>query len=223
MGRSKNTARNVYHTFNRLLKGKLRETRPVWHIGMEFSPPNSSIFCNMPKNDTSGKIDFEKASEIPEKFKQINNFTVPPRSSNRKIKSKATISTPPKIEYPEDKLRRRFFEDHPAEAINPIILAENQCTDHTWDSINNSRTGINPESVIRYQWYLINQGLDEEAAYKKATDEYYRAKGRIELEKKISTIEALQYGAYPIEKIHSKLTLQFEEKQLRIKNHLLQP
>ncbi|KAJ2382054.1 hypothetical protein GGI05_005778 [Coemansia sp. RSA 2603] len=55
-------------------------------------------------------------------------------------------------------------------------------------------------SVIRYQYYLMqSKGLSEQAAYVQATEEFYKVRGREEVEAKIARKEAQAYGARMLE------------------------
>jgi small subunit ribosomal protein S23 len=69
----------------------------------------------------------------------------PSRNHNRRLGAKLMIrelqQRPPRIEYPEDDLRRRFYEEHPFELVNkPATLVEDESKLRdrvlkTWDSV----------------------------------------------------------------------------------------
>ncbi|PVU91274.1 hypothetical protein BB560_006139 [Smittium megazygosporum] len=220
MSGAKATAREVYGTYTKLLKGGLRKEKPAWYTSMELYPPNPSIYCNPNYFKTSGTNEFEKNATEGDVARK--GFFLPPRSAHKKHNMKTLRMDPPAIKYPEDKLRERFYKEYPDEASNPISFVESGNPKHKWDSTNNPAFGLTGESVIRYQWYLMNQGLSEEEAYKLATGEFEASKGEVELEKFLATQEAFAYNQYPFEKLYSKLTLRMEEKQLNISKKVIQ-
>ncbi|PVU87314.1 hypothetical protein BB559_006106 [Furculomyces boomerangus] len=185
---------------------------------MEMYPPNPSFYKQPSHFDIDGTAEFEKGkkSGIME-----DKVRVKPRSANRKENLKVNKNVPKKIVYPEDKLRRRFYKDHPFETANPISLIQGECKEDRWDSISGSSVGMNGESVIRKQLYLMNKGVPEEEAYQQVIKEYYRVKADQELERKIAAQEAEQHGMIPMSRLYSNVIMNFEEKQLKMSKKVI--
>lgn len=116
---------------------------------------------------------------------QYDQTTNPPpthfraqRAKAQAMKREAAIkhARPPKLTYPEDVVRERFFREHPAEALRPISLSEGV------------KGQVDSEFVVQRQMELKKQlGGDEEAAYQQALKEFYAEREKEEVEQ-ISTI-----------------------------------
>ncbi|CAG8460096.1 3015_t:CDS:2 [Paraglomus occultum] len=107
---------------------------------------------------------------------------------------------PQPIVYPEDRLRRIFYRDHPYELLRPQVLIEKDVPRRTvWDSLTSkgeAPSDITGESVIQYQLHLMSeQGLSEREAYVIACREFYAVRAREEVEQRVAEEQALAFGA----------------------------
>lgn len=66
---------------------------------------------------------------------------------NRKLRKQFL---PQQITYPEDKMRRTFFKDHPWELARPRILVEGNKLDggEVWDEVRPVGMGLEPEKYV---------------------------------------------------------------------------
>ncbi|KAJ2760710.1 mitochondrial ribosomal small subunit component [Coemansia nantahalensis] len=135
--------------------------------------------------------------------------------------NKAALRTrcnrPPKIEFPEDELRREFYKNHPFELFRPRIVMElTGKNNQDWSRLADGTGQVTGESVVRHQHYLMEaRGLSKQEAYAQATREFYKIRGREELESRIAQQEAHAYGAQGLLKPFSGKQLAVEERELR--------
>ena len=114
-----------------LLKGNLLKKAPVWLHAVRAIPPGPSIIRSRnPNANLSAQTDIEK-----QLFSNTQNNT---QKSTTRHKQKHLRTRPPRpapIVYPEDRLRRQFYKDHPFELARPQVLVENRLglnrTDYT--------------------------------------------------------------------------------------------
>ena len=126
---------------------------------------------------------------------------------------------PQPITYPEDKLRRDFFKDHPWELARPRIVLEQDGKDAQrtgWSQMRQHEKGLDGErldpdglqfnlsntnllySVVQRQlWLLQNvEGMTKARAYDIARQEFYDLRYQEEVERRVAKEEALATGAY---------------------------
>ncbi|KAG2182289.1 hypothetical protein INT43_007216 [Umbelopsis isabellina] len=200
---------------SRLLKGKLLKKPPTWFAAVQAVPPGPSVIrAQNTEVNIAGQTNAEK------QFGQANRL--PAHSINRhKQKNLKTRAPKPRpIVYPEDRLRRQFYKDHPFELQRPKLLVE------TTDGINRTNfsqlllDGMHPaqvdgETVIKYQLHLmVSQNMTERQAYAKATSEFYEIRAQEEEEKRLaqSKIDSV-FNALAAKK-QTERTLQREEKAI---------
>ncbi|KAF2840533.1 mitochondrial ribosomal protein [Patellaria atrata CBS 101060] len=119
----------------------------------------------------------------------------------KKVKRKASrMFQPAQLTYPEDRLRRDFYSDHPWELARPKIVLENDGNDSKgwdWSRIQQPEKRLDGESVIQRQmWLMHHEGLDKALAYDRARKEFYKVRNLEELERRVAKEEALHTGAY---------------------------
>ncbi|CAG8595416.1 5545_t:CDS:2 [Paraglomus brasilianum] len=106
---------------------------------------------------------------------------------------------PQPIVYPEDRLRRIFYRDHPYELLRPQVLIEKDAPRRTiWDSLTHkgeAPSDITGESVIQYQLHLMSNGSSERDAYVVACREFYAVRAREEVEQRVAEEQARAFGA----------------------------
>ncbi|CAG8584075.1 11038_t:CDS:2 [Acaulospora colombiana] len=126
---------------------------------------------------------------------------------------KTKIPKPRKIEFPEDRLRRRFYKDHPYELLRPQTLLEKESpVQEDWNSLDNKHPSlVNGESVIKYQLHLISEGMEEHKAYEIACNEFYAIRAKQEVAERVAEEQALAFGAKrPLSQVEKALWLEHE-------------
>ncbi len=94
---------------------------------------------------------------------------------------------PLKLVYPEDRLRTRFYRDHPFELDSPLSLGREQSA-----SFDLEAAVISPEWAIQRQLQLMETGMKEGVAYQKACEEFELRKSEIEVAERLARQEQLQ-------------------------------
>lgn len=166
-----------------MLKGNLMKKPPVWLSVVQAIPPGPSIIRSQnPEVNINGQTELE-ASLLSK-----------PRNTHRLRHSQKHLRTPPPrpraIVYPEDKLRRQFFKDHPFELAKPKVLVENDLGINRTDFSKLMLDGMHPsqidgEAVIKYQLHLMtHENMPERKAYAKATSEFYEIRAQQEEEER---------------------------------------
>ncbi|KAI8390873.1 mitochondrial ribosomal protein S25 [Radiomyces spectabilis] len=166
-----------------LLKGGLLKEAPVWLPVMQTIPPGPSIIRSQ-----SPKVDvFTSTASSSTDHAAHESF----RSTRHK--QKHLRSRPPKpqaIVYPEDRLRRQFFKDHPYELARPKVLVENESGINRTDFSQLMLPGMHPsevdgEAVIKYQLHLMtHEQMPERKAYAQACSEFYDIRAQQEEEER---------------------------------------
>ncbi|KAI9030955.1 mitochondrial ribosomal protein S25 [Phycomyces nitens] len=203
----------VRHVSN-LLKGDLLKKAPVWLPVLQSIPSGPSIIrAQNPITNVSAQTELEaalspaKAPITATRHKQKHLRTRPPR--------------PMAITYPEDKLRRQFYKDHPYELARPKVLVENETGKNRTDFSRLLLPGmslneVDGEAVVKYQLYLMTHDkMPERKAYAKATSEFYEIRALQEAEERElrsnmkTALEALSNKKW------SQHALRLEEKALK--------
>jgi small subunit ribosomal protein S23 len=77
---------------------------------------------------------YQVTSEIPPSQPLVRPLQPRPVRTQHKAKKPSKMFQPARIVYPEDKLRRQFFADHPWELARPRVVLENDGHDaKEWD------------------------------------------------------------------------------------------
>jgi len=118
-----------------------------------------------------------------------------------KTKKRSKLFQPQNITYPEDKLRREFFGDHPWELARPRVVLENDGMDsrtEDWSSIRQLGKPLNGESVVQRQIWLMENipKMSKAGAYDQARREFYEERLQEDVERRVAKEEALATGAY---------------------------
>ncbi|KAI9361649.1 mitochondrial ribosomal protein S25-domain-containing protein [Zopfochytrium polystomum] len=99
----------------------------------------------------------------------------------------AVSSKPPLIVYPEDKLRERFYSEHPFEMTRPKSVLETEegleGRKTMKESLNDNWTNVSGEDVVRRAQFLMTAeggGHKEETAYNLALALFYRVRSEEE-------------------------------------------
>ncbi|KAJ2745533.1 mitochondrial ribosomal small subunit component [Coemansia sp. BCRC 34301] len=220
-------ARGVKQAYERLLGANLREGEPAWLRAMGSVPPADSLVRETTQFSTQGHLGFEQPVTVAagRREQQAQSGSRISRAvaegcvtNNHKRSQLRTRSTkPPRIEFPEDQLRRTFYRNHPFEKERPrIVMEPTGQTEQDWSQLTRGVGQVTGENVIRYQYYLMqNRGLSEREAYAQATSEFYKIRAREEMEAKSARQEALAYGARGLAKPFSASQLAAEDRALR--------
>lgn len=114
-----------------------------------------------------------------------------------------SVDFPRDISFPEDKLRKRFIEEHPLEILRPINMKEDfrsPSSVTSWESVNDlakalytgakvKKSGtemlkenvVDLESAVRYQMKLIQEdGMDEQSSYEETCKIFYENRSQAE-------------------------------------------
>lgn len=123
-----------------MLKGNLMKKAPVWLPVVQAIPPGPSIIRSQnPEVNISGQSELEQT------------LLSKPHNTNRLRHSEKHLRTPPPrpraIVYPEDKLRRQFFKDHPFELARPKVLVENDLGINRTDYSKLMLEGMHPSQI----------------------------------------------------------------------------
>ncbi|KAJ2058882.1 mitochondrial ribosomal small subunit component [Coemansia sp. S146] len=216
-------ARGVKQAYERLLGANLREGEPAWLRAMRSVPPRDSLVRETTQFSTQGRLRFEqntageesKAVEGERIERAVAEGCVTSRHKKSQLRTRST--KPPRIEFPEDQLRRTFYRNHPFEKERPrIVMEPTGQTEQDWSQLTHGHGQVTGENVIRHQYYLMqSKGLSEREAYAQATNEFYKIRAREEMEAKSARQEALAYGARGLAKPFSASQLAAEDRALR--------
>ncbi|KAF9908567.1 mitochondrial ribosomal small subunit component [Linnemannia zychae] len=202
----------VHSYVTKLLKANLIKNPPVWYPAASLAPPSPTFLRERDPSGANphGQLPFEKAAEIKQKKEALASGTPVPtpthkeltRSSRSQKHLRWKTERPQKIVYPEDKLRRRFYEDHPWELRRPRCLIETSGdgTRRNWTSLlqpGRSIADLTGEDVIQYQLYLMTTGKSEREAYHIATEEFYLHRAQEETEARVAKAQAMAFGLKP--------------------------
>ncbi|RKP34507.1 mitochondrial ribosomal protein S25-domain-containing protein [Dimargaris cristalligena] len=177
-----------------MVRGKIRSEIPLWFPVLTKVPPASF---------------FIRPDQKPRSVRHHHLKTKPPK--------------PPRIVFPEDQLRRRFFRDHPHELLRPKTMRETNAnapgggnrTD--WSQLQDPRYPgtVTGEHVIQHQHYLMTKrSLTEQEAYARVLEVFYRIRAREDLELQIAQDQAYHFGAQRFAS-DVEMNLRLEEKQLK--------
>ena len=187
MGRYDLRSQQIYDTATNLLNAKRLAHPPSWYKVVANVPPSTS------------------------------QLLVRPPFHRKTKKTKASkLFQPVVINYPEDKLRQKFFSDHPWELARPKVILENDGKDYqrqkwdnilqrskkldgeryVYDMIKLSIPSLRKSSVVQRQVYLMEkQKMSRKDAYDQARRELYKHRRREDVERRVAREEAQLTGA----------------------------
>ncbi|KAJ2767431.1 mitochondrial ribosomal small subunit component, partial [Coemansia nantahalensis] len=132
MNKNPASARSVRRAYEQLLEANLRDRVPAWLRAMRSVPPADSLVRSPTLFSTRGQYTFEAGARGSRQGsaalhgEQIRRAL--PKGCVSARHNKAALRTrcnrPPKIEFPEDELRREFYKNHPFELFRPRIVME---------------------------------------------------------------------------------------------------
>ncbi|KAK9364571.1 mitochondrial ribosomal protein S25 [Lipomyces kononenkoae] len=158
---------------SRLLQTGVVTGEPAWFKAVLAHPPTTA--------DTVQRVDILK---LRQKY---------PGLSVKKM------MRPMKIVYPEDRIRRLFYDQHPWELTRPKIVVEQDALDfqrHDWSKLEQEHKSLDGESVVqRTLWLMRNKQLSQDAAYDIARKEFYSLRVKETIERQTAEEEARMFGA----------------------------
>ncbi|KAG0056925.1 mitochondrial ribosomal small subunit component [Gryganskiella cystojenkinii] len=194
----------VHSYVTKLLKANLIRNPPVWYAATTLTPPSPTFLRERDPSGANAKaqLPFEAAAEKANGQKTVSSQQLPSRSSRSQKHLRWKSERPKTIVYPEDRLRRKFYEDHPFELRRPRCLIETNGdgTRRSWETLlqkGKSIADITGEDVIQHQLYLMSQGKTEREAYHIATNEFYLLRAQEESEARVAKAQALAFGLKP--------------------------
>ncbi|KAI9476173.1 MAG: mitochondrial ribosomal protein S25 [Benjaminiella poitrasii] len=123
-----------------LIKGKLMTNTPVWLPVVQAIPPGPSIVRSQnPEVNVAGQTDLEQSV-----------FAKPHHKDRLRHSQKHLRTQPPRpraIVYPEDRLRKQFYKDHPFELSRPKVLVENELGINRTDYSRLLLDGMHPSQI----------------------------------------------------------------------------
>ena len=176
---------DLIKNINQKMNSGLLSEKPAWYGAMKLVPmaPMPSAYEDTTKSGAFAKTDHSiKESQLA--------FS---SSTTRKIQKRKNISVMPvrmaqEIQYPEDRIRSKFYSTHPFELERPrsIIDDEYSLLNRDWSSIHggNIEAPVTGESVIQYTLYLMSEtggSMSEDAGYNKALEEFYNVRKEEEI------------------------------------------
>ena len=201
----------------RLLNGNLIK-KPLWFDAVSMFPPIHRPVAVL-HNDASrftatlsqSKQDQDRLHENADKYCQkmpsrkwssIKHWKTDRDWRKAVVDASRLFAFPQEIEFPEDRLRERFYRDHPIERSRPRIFKEEQSPmslspDDSLDepAPGSIRTG---EDVAQYQQHLMNRSenaLSEDEAYRLACQKFYESRVREEQQLQELRLKAQQLDA----------------------------
>ncbi|KAF9917974.1 mitochondrial ribosomal small subunit component [Lobosporangium transversale] len=208
----------VHSYVTKLLKANLIKTPPVWYPAASLAPPSPTF---VREGDVSGanrqaELPFETEERLQKEKAEAAGTSYTPRGNSASAPSSSIVPRsartnkhlrwkslrPKNLYYPEDRLRRRFYEDHPWELRRPRCLIETtgDGTRRDWSKLlqeGRSISDLTGEDVIQYQMYLMSTGKSEREAYHIATEEFYKHRAQEESEARVAKAQAMAFGLRP--------------------------
>ncbi|KAK9478824.1 mitochondrial ribosomal protein S25-domain-containing protein [Lipomyces japonicus] len=174
---------------SRLLEVGALKSEPAWY---------KAVIANPPATDFIPKV----------KVQNVKDWNVPVKD----------LFKPQSIVYPEDKLRSRFYKDHPWELARPKVLVERDALDFTrndWSKLDQPLKRLDGESVVqRTLWLIEKKGSSEDDAYDQACKEFYSLRIKEEVEIQTTEEEARMFGSvFFLSEI--EIALELESKSLK--------
>lgn len=146
----------IHNYVTKLLKGNVIKNPPVWYPATTLAPPSPTFLRERDPSKASprAELPFESNSTSSSQKKELS------RSSRSQKHLRWKSERPQKIVYPEDKLRRRFYEDHPWELRRPRCLVETSGdgTHRNWASLLQQGRSI---ADLTGEEYVLSRSMDQ--------------------------------------------------------------
>ncbi|KAL7754077.1 mitochondrial ribosomal small subunit component [Sorochytrium milnesiophthora] len=178
----------IQRSARRLLQAGLRNEAPAWLLAMDAVPPVAAKPRHVAKLDTRGQLPFEQLPEDKQMHYKTEVTAMFERGARTSRPSKKLRA--PKLVFPEDVIRARFYRQHPLELTRPRDFTAPVRVD--WTTLLESGKPLTAEHVVQYTLYLIAQGHTYSEAYKVACHEFYAARIREEQAEEAKRTEELR-------------------------------
>lgn len=190
----------LMHAGSNIRGGKTAVSEPAWYKVVLANPPTHQLLPRLRKLK-------QYVEEVPRSEPEVNS-----RTGKYTTRAKPKFNTRAghlyklsKIEYPEDKIRRLFYTNHPWEMARPRNMIENDgrsTAKCNWSTISQPTLRLSGENVVqRTLWlsaqpaYVKEHGKDWYEAYKQARLEFYRLRIQENAEQQVAAEEAIMNGA----------------------------
>ncbi|RAL09013.1 mitochondrial 37S ribosomal protein mS23 [Aspergillus homomorphus CBS 101889] len=173
----------------------MREKLPPWADVIADIPPAQALVRNQAHQH---QLVRQRVKSVPGKSQPQTVFTV--REKPIKSKKASRMFLPTEMKFEEDRLRTKFFKDHPWELARPRILVEKSGQDfrrYNWSKLQQRGKRLDGESVVQRQLWLLNNVPDmtESVSYDIARREFYQLRLREDIERRVAVEEAEATGA----------------------------
>ncbi|PRT54081.1 37S ribosomal protein S25, mitochondrial [Wickerhamiella sorbophila] len=179
--------------------GRTAVSEPAWYKVVLANPPTHQLLPKLRKL----KEYVEVARAQPEVNTRTGMYTTRIKAKfNTRAGHLYKLS---KIEYPEDKIRRLFYTNHPWEMARPRNMIENSgrsVADCDWSNMRQPTLRLSGENVVQRTLWLASQpaymkehGKDWYEAYKQARLEFYRLRIDENAKQQVAAEEAIMNGA----------------------------
>lgn len=135
-------------TYTDILSAGIVRERPAWLPALELYPPGPAPTRSLTPEMTFRDPEAKQPSKTP---------LFPSRNMSRrqggKLMAREVQQRPPRIRYPEDELRRKFYGEHPFElVVRPATLVEEEAelrkrVMKVWDGVEGGE--LNAEAWVR--------------------------------------------------------------------------
>ncbi|KAL1877598.1 hypothetical protein VTK73DRAFT_8507 [Phialemonium thermophilum] len=191
-----------------------RQFRPLRVYQTAKAAASSSIFPGQ-KNVPPAWL--PAIESIPPTEVLTRPYAIQHREPNRRAKKPSKLYKPTRIVYPEDKLRRTFYRDHPWELARPRMILEMDGLDSRYcdwsKGVRQPGMALSGECVVQRQlWLMEHGGKTKEQAYDQARKEFYQLRQEEEVERRIAQEEARMVGAY-FGKTAMQVGMELEDKE----------
>ncbi|KEP52598.1 ribosomal protein S25 [Rhizoctonia solani 123E] len=187
---ARRVASQVHEATSRLLQtGSLKEL-PAWYSAVTDYPP-----LPLPPRAPPQRPDYD----LPKARHSHQHAHHTPQKHSRTPRPKVDA-----IEYPEDRIRRQFFMDHPFEAYRPRSMIENApgveiyegVSGEAWKRLRQRGRNPSPEDVIKFTLNLHdNLGVPLSEAYATAVAQYRSLRSEHRVATAVAILEAEAMGA----------------------------
>ncbi|PVF94510.1 hypothetical protein CPB86DRAFT_682663, partial [Serendipita vermifera] len=193
MGRK--VASQVHNAATRLMQGKLLPEPPLWYSAVARYPP---LPLPPRKAVRRSKLDLPPGSRTTE----VEEGEEATSTGAEKLRKEPKPRVMPVV-YLEDKVRQRFFLDHPFEAFRPRSLVEEHeiQKEHPiqgpeWTRLRQRGRNPNSEDCIKFAVSLhIHHSLPLSQAYRTACQQYAALRSEHTISSHIAYLEAKALGA----------------------------
>ncbi|ORZ33896.1 mitochondrial ribosomal protein S25-domain-containing protein, partial [Catenaria anguillulae PL171] len=170
----------IFHNVTRMHQRGLIDRLPAWVPAMRLVPPSTPLPRAVCQTNVQGQQPFEQPANktlATHYAEQIKSLYPQPKhliSSQLKHTRAARKLRPQQIVYPEDRLRQRFYRDHPFELVRAQTLVEesNRIEADYSTPLDKRPKPLTGEDVIKFQLHLVSTGLTIDEAYEKAVRDF---------------------------------------------------